>query len=180
MDDGVADVDGEAWHGGVCVEEEYCRWVRDGAREPSVRCRYSEGHPFENGAPDVACAGGATAESPFCGGACSNCPRIEPWEYMSEPTCVGVSETRGFGVCAPYSVRCSPGPAVISTLLECTRRLDRLGAPEPRECACMVLAPAMVLELANHGWPVALESCLAYRDAFPGQVRCFDETWTEL
>jgi hypothetical protein len=176
------DPEGEEWLSGMCVDPRWCTWDRDGGFSSNVQCRYSDALPYANGPPEMPCGTGAAEESPFCGGACGEaCPSWH-WSYHDRRySCVGISEERSFGVCAPLSARCAPGPTAFMGLQYCEALLSQLpDATELTPCACMVLAPALVPELADHGWPVALPSCLAYRDHFPDRVRCFDAAWNEI
>lgn len=164
--------------GGRCFSESYCRYLQDGGGDPERRCRYSEGQPYVDGPPDVPCGTGAWPEGPFCGPTCGACP-ANLWDPNTPPGCVGVSEERGFGVCAPYPWRCSPEGGVNErALMQCETRLTALGGWS--RCACMLFEPPGDPAFADHGWPVAAQSCLAYRDHFPGQVRCMDASWNEL
>lgn len=162
--------------GGACVDEGFCAFVLES--DPGVRCRYSEGEYYVDGPPDVPCGRGGLPESGFCGGACGDtCGPIPLVGPRRGPNCVGMNEARGFGVCAPTPYRCHPPPDV--DFPECERRLALLGRPE-QECACMLLSPALLPEYADHGWAVSRQTCLAYREHYPEQVRCMDEVWTEL
>ena len=162
---------------GPCVDEGYCAWARE--RGLGVQCRYSEGQPYVDGPPDVPCGTGAMAGAGFCGGACGDTCGLDPlWPRFRPAACVGLSEERGFGVCAPSSLRCAP-PSPETSFLECGRRVAPT-SPFPFDiCACMLL-PGPLPEYADHGWAVARQTCLAYQRYFPGQVRCVDETWTDL
>ncbi|MBX3269545.1 MAG: hypothetical protein KF729_04760 [Sandaracinaceae bacterium] len=143
-----------AWSG-VCVHPEYCRWLLEQPELTDIRCRYSEGTLFENGPPDQPCGAGADELFGFCGGRCGDtCP--DPFDGV--PSCVGVSETRGFGVCARSRVRCG--------------RRDGSVAGIPPGGACMLLSPMALPEYAGHGWRVVRETCVAYRARFPEEVRC--------
>lgn len=169
-----------SWGGG-CFDLEYCRWLED---NPDVRddlgCRYSEGTLFEDGPPDHECAPGADALAPFCGGACGDACPIYPRAYGG---CVGVSETRGFGVCVPQgAVRCEPASieATSAALGACFNELWALSGDPEQECVCMALSPTLLPEYADNGWAVARQSCVAYRARYPGEVRCLDATWSEI
>ena len=159
--------------GGTCVDEGYCAWARE--RGLGVQCRYSEGQPYVNGPPDVPCGAGAVPGAGFCGGACGDTCAVTAVFTMDPAACVGLSEERGFGVCAPFSFRCAPDLVPEDTLMECERRILSPGAT----CACMLL-PGPLPEYADHGLAVARQTCLAYQRYFPDQVRCVDETWTDL
>ena len=162
--------------GGACVDEGFCAFVLES--DPGVRCRYSEGEYYVDGPPGVPCGRGGLPQSGFCGGACGDTCGPIPLVFRRDgPNCVGINEARGFGVCAPTNHRCHPPPDV--DFPECERRLALLGATDNR-CACMLLAPALLPEYADHGWAVSRQSCLAYREHYPEQVRCMDEAWTDL
>lgn len=167
--------------GGACVDPEFCRWLQT---NPDVRedqrCRYSEGTLFEDGPPDHPCAPGADELAPFCGGACGDACPIYPREYGG---CVGVSETRGFGVCVPQGhVRCDPASEWQTTeaLGACFRELWGLSGDTDQECVCMALSPTLLPEYADNGWAVSQQTCVAYRARYPDEVRCLDATWTEV
>lgn len=165
---------------GRCVASEYCRWLNaNAAARPDLRCRYSEGTLFVDGPPEHECALGAYEHDPLCGGRCGDaCPA-----YMSDRGgCVGVSETRGFGVCVPDSrARCNPPPADVSSDLgRCSIQLNLLSGDPDVRCACMILSPTEPPEYSGNGWAVSLETCLAYRARYPDEVRCVDETWSDL
>lgn len=160
---------------GACVSQEYCRWVLGESSLDHIRCRYSEGTAFVNGPPDEPCGVGAAERSPFCGGRCGDtCPE----SFLAEtPACVGISETRGFGVCtlAAYH-RCSPNAidGGASQLDYCERAA---GGPD---CVCMVLSPVELPDYSDRGWGVARQSCVAYRSRFPDNVRCYDRGGREI
>ena len=145
------------------------------ARGPELahlRCRYSEGSLYEDGPPDAPCGSGAHPGSPFCGGRCGDtCPPTSI-ESFDRPACVGISETRAFGVCVP-SPRPRCGVSDSSGLEDCEYWA---GAP----CVCMVLSPIVLPEWADSGWGVRAESCLAYQVQYPGEVRCYDRDGREL
>ncbi len=165
--------------GGACVGEEYCRWVMEQPDLADVRCRYSDGTLFVDGPPDHECAPGAAPQLPFCGGACGDTCPANPLGYPIG--CAGISETRGFGVCVPdMTFRCeATGPWYEMGARSCAAVLSLSDADDYR-CACMLVSPVLVEEYAERGWVVARQSCLAYRDRYPGEVRCFDDRGAEI
>ncbi len=167
---------GDRSWGGVCVSDEYCRWVQTEPSLEDIRCRYSEGTLFEDGPPDHPCGVGAHPSDPFCGGRCGDtCSR---GFIAVTPACVGISETRGFGVCVRTPrPRCSPEDwdHGATQLDEC-----QLAGFGESDCVCMLLSPVELPEYSERGWAVATQTCLAYRERYPGEVRCYDRTGLEL
>ncbi|MBX3273919.1 MAG: hypothetical protein KF729_26885 [Sandaracinaceae bacterium] len=167
----------DTW-GGVCVDHAYCRWVLGQPELAHIRCRYSEGTLFDEGPPDEPCGTGSDPSWPFCGGQCGDrCPGTYHGPSFS-PSCVGISESRGFGVCAPSRLRCSPVDPSLG--LDPIQGLDECQAAGGVDCVCMLLSPVALPEYADHGWGVARRSCVAYRDRFPTEVRCLDRRGHEL
>ena len=85
-----------------------------------------------------------------------------------------------FGVCSP-----NPNPPCEERnanrlLLECALDLRLLSGVWMPACACMRLAREPGGALPDRGEPVALQSCLAYREIYPDQVSCLDGEWNEL
>lgn len=157
---------------GNCVRPEYCDEV--GETDIGAQCRYSDGSLYVNGPPEVdECPPGGNPLTPFCGGPCSpeGCPFTEPWHMPHgdsyDVSCVGMSETRGIGVCA------------IGTNLGC--RPEEPGIVEACEFAwgepCLCLVVQDDDGPRDWGWPTMADSCRAYRDMFPADFECFDEGW---
>ena len=157
----------DASWGGTCVDEQLCSWVMEQSELEHLRCRYSEGTLYEDGPPEAPCGDGAPALSPFCGGRCG--------DTCASTACVGISETRAFGVCVPTPrPRCwLDSPLPNGVVEDCERRGGR-------PCACMVLSPVELPEWASSGWPVFRDSCLAYQRHYPDEVRCYDRNLREL
>lgn len=166
-----------AWNGGGCVDPTYCRWVLDQPELAQVRCRYSEGTLFVEGPPDHACPSGSDPGAPLCGGRCGDtCPPGFEDGAFGRPACVGLSETRGVGVCVP-----SPRPRCDASRPDgIVRALNECGYQGGVDCVCMVLSPTELPEFANYGWGVARDSCLAYRERYPAEVRCVDGRGEDL
>lgn len=164
-----------------CVDPEYCRWLVENPEErPNQRCRYSDGTLFESGPPHDDCAPGADPIDPFCGGSCGDCP-VYP---RNNQGCIGVSDARGFGVCVPLSrERCRPSSDIdtANALAGCSWQMRGLvGGDDPQECLCMLLSPTDPPDLGEVGWAVSQQTCRAYRDRYPGEVRCVDVSWTDV
>ena len=169
--------------GQQCVDPEFCRWIRerDEPEYTSAICRYSDGTTFVDGPLEGECGSGADPDLPFCGGACGDtCPAVSSSPSLWGPGCFGLSEHRAFGVCSP-----NPNPPCEERnanrlLLECALDLSLLSGVWMPAGACMRLAQEPGGALPDRGEPVALQSCLAYREIYPDQVSCLDGEWNEL
>ena len=169
--------------GQQCVDPEFCHWIRerDEPEYTSAICRYSDGTTFVDGPLEGECGSGADPDLPFCGGACGDtCPAVSSSPSLWGPGCFGLSEHRAFGVCSP-----NPNPPCEERnadrlLAECALDLSLLSGVWMPSCACMRLAQEPGGALPDRGEPVALQSCLAYREIYPDQVSCLDGEWNEL
>lgn len=123
--------DGITWSGG-CVSDEYCRWIQSQPGFERVSCRYTDGLVFEDGPPDDECAAGALPADPFCGGRCGDTCPANPYAdfFGGPPSCVGRSETRGFGVCVQgsWDSRCWIGQELRAETFAIAARTSRRSA----------------------------------------------------
>lgn len=105
-----------------------------------------------------------------CGGSCGEviCPMGR---------CVGFSDTRAFGICAPLVQRCSE-----STAEEFLGLCNSLQVSWfPGACACMLVEPQPTLAGEERiGFMVPADACQRYRSFYPDQVECRDEDWNVL
>lgn len=158
--------------GGTCLPPEYCTDARE-AGLTDIVCRYSDGTTFDAGPPTVDECPPGNPRTTFCGGPCSpdgcpwTIPVTRPGDYAV--SCIGLSEERGLGVCA------------LGTRKPCERGLNLDLLPwmstqleEPALC----LVPREGDELADIGWVTLADACRGYRDLFPDDFDCVDETWT--
>ncbi len=155
--------------GGLCVRPEFCDEVDE--TELGAVCRYSDGTTYEEGPPEVEECPEGNPLTPFCGGPCDpdGCPFTIPphrpggWEV----SCVGISETRGIGVCALHTkYPCTP---IDDTSTEGCELY--WGQP----CLCLVHREGDGYR--DWGWATMADSCRAYRDMYPGDFGCFDAEW---
>lgn len=172
------DEDGE-----LCVDPEYCRWMREREGEPwpTAECVYSDGTVFVDGPPDAPCGEGAHPAAGFCGGRCGDtCPSVIASPVLG-PSCFGLSEHRAFGVCSlSPNPHCDPSGAA-ERLRDCSIEVAaRSGGTTLEPCACMRLTREPGGTFPEHGDPVSAQSCLAYRAIYPDQVSCRDAEWNEL
>jgi hypothetical protein len=160
---------------GVCVSEEYCRDAP--AAGIDVTCIYSDETTFVTGPPDEpVCPPAPDPRTPFCGGPCGSdgCPFSEPRLLpLNGVSCVGLSDTRGLGICALHTRGQSCAPGVTSLMTGC-HDPGVYGTP----CLCLVLRRGD--ELETHGWITLESSCRAYRDRYPADFTCLDEHGNEV
>lgn len=155
---------------GECMPPQVCVEARD-AGLPEFDCFYADGTPVVTGPPAASCPP-SDPRAPFCGGACGriDCPiaRTDSWIGGLPPDCVGLSDTRGYGVCRLSLPSCARD----NTLEGC---LDYYGDA----CVCMLLSPSPSADMGR-GFTVFASGCRQYRAQFPDSVQCMDENWQVL
>lgn len=126
---------------GSCMTRTYCDEVAsaDPPVDGAPRCVYSDGQLYIQGPPGGACPTSVDTRTPFCGGSCGDetlCPTIPVAPFPDgfvRGSCVGLSDSRPFGVCAisrEYCLRSDP-PGVASMLASCEFSMGEA-------CACLV------------------------------------------
>jgi hypothetical protein len=145
---------------GVGVDVEFCLDAASVAA--GVRCVWSDATSVDALPPDDACP----MAIPFCGGTCGDvmCPDAPNAIVQSTYSCVGVSSSRAFGVCATLPYRCQRDD-VPGTLDICARSYGEA-------CSCLVFEDGMV----SDGIPIPSTLCDAYADHH-SSVRCEDANW---
>jgi hypothetical protein len=160
---------------GSCVTPEFCIAARGVSGLPPFECVWSDGTAVVSGPPPGDCPTSPSPTYPFCGGSCGivACPG---GSLSTQPGgCVGVSETRSFGVCEADFLRCrEDDPMWTRSVLENCR------AENLRDCACLVPSPQPQAVGTRMGFVVLASVCDAYRAAFPTNADCVDRTWTSL
>ena len=161
---------------GSCVEAPYCEALPEVADELGLdlECVYSDLTPYVHGPPtDDLCPAPVNRRGPLCGPSCAPaaCPSLvpNPPATLYSPwgtSCVGVSETRGVGVCSPIGWFCTPeqDPTAELTLMYAERFL----------CLNFIGADG---EFEDRAWPVQAESCRQYEALYPGATRCLTGGW---
>jgi len=169
-------------YGGLCMPADFCVEALDHPDLPDFQCLYSDGTPVLTGPPAVTCPSNIADEEPYCGGACAGveCPLTLFTHYAGDMfpeqhrlSCLGLSDARGFGVCAYKSVvRSSTDFQKRSALEGCAR--DQ-GAP----CALMTFntaAPGFLDSAAV----IRLDVCRDYRSRNPSTIECRRQDWTAI
>lgn len=165
--------------GGPCVSVDFCLASAD-AGLPPFECVYPDLTPVTRPPPAAECPA-SNPRAPFCAGACGTveCPVttepavIPPGATRElERACVGLSDTRGFGVCAYAGYQCNQ------------RHIDMwLGLCRgfyDEDCACMVTRPRSPWVEEDFGFLVLGSACRAYRDVYPDSIECHGAGWIEL
>jgi hypothetical protein len=164
------------------MSEELCLFIAEHPELGELPCVWSDNTPVVTGHPVVTCPEDVSILSPYCGGSCGfvECPR-RPSLLMdittpggSSESCLGVSDTRGYGVCAWTDERCASnlGGLLPSWFEACSYGYD--GAA----CACMVLEPPDESGV-ERGSFVLGSVCAAYARDNPG-VTCRGPNWELL
>ncbi|MCB9601045.1 MAG: hypothetical protein H6720_11935 [Sandaracinus sp.] len=160
---------------GLCVPLDTCLALR--AEGGGLQCRYSDGTSVVEGPPSRVDCPASEPGSPFCGGPCGSdelCPVREILGVPAHDQCLGVSETRSFGMClvagADFTCRRGDLEATEYALTLCAAIT---GGLDP--CACLVLASEEETALA-----VPSAACRAYAAEQDGQARCLNATWEPL
>jgi hypothetical protein len=159
---------------GPAMPASYCIAARESADLPPQTCVYPDGTEVITGPPDDPCPR-PSGYMRVCGGTCGDaraqCPHID---YP----CVGVSDSRAFGVCALPWGRCSEA-TIDSDIEGCETWPCQWYTQRP--CACMVLQPQAPNPTgAPTGFFVPLEACTGYRSFYPDQVQCHGAGWQVL
>jgi hypothetical protein len=146
--------------------------------EKDMKCVYSDGTVVVAGPPETSCPESVDSRVPFCGGACGYeklCPEdILSWSHTPAP-CGGLSDTRGFGVCALTTNRCAaPYPEYNDEILG----YCELAMGEP--CACLVPIPQVVPEEEAQGFVVTARVCEQYASFHEGGAACRRADWSLL
>jgi len=166
---------------GICMPVEFCL-ARESADPPlpeGRRCVYADGSEVVDGPPPVACPPFEHPKTLFCGGSCGErvCPgRGGRVGGITDPAypCVGLSETRGFGLCALSEERCLLAEPDHTHLL-----IDGCSLGEDEPCVCMVPQPQEGER--QEGYPVFESACRAYVAGLPpGVADCRDADWNLL
>ncbi|MEM9073075.1 MAG: hypothetical protein AAGE52_31510 [Myxococcota bacterium] len=140
---------------GTCVPRAACEVS---LAEFPFTCFYADGADFGRGPPAFDGECGGEEEASMCGGRCGGCePVVRGREFQF---CVGVSSTRGAGVCAVSPRRCDLRYPIGDARFSDTPERGCLLTPEEPDV----------------GWVVLMETCLAYRAQFDG-IECRDESW---
>ncbi len=159
---------GDDSFGGICVRPEYCiaRGDADPPLSPDLAegaCRYSDGTEVVTGPPPLDACPPSDPRARYCGGPCSiSCPEDEFdfFEHRRFP-CAGLSDNRGFGVCAVSLQVCVEGqPRPLSTI-------------DGEQVVCMVPMPQPA-EHPAHGYEVPLSVCRDYVRHHPDHATCVD------
>jgi hypothetical protein len=178
---GRTDDGGLGGAGDTCMPIAFCHDAP--AAGVRVECVYSDGTPFVNGPASGTCPT-ATTSVPPCGGACGDTPcAIDA--TGARPGCVGVSETRSYGLCLRGDGYCQQDPSArfltTDALSTCP---GTYGVTEP--CACFVPTPQNLPQTSDAGvtyetgWAIPLSVCHAYATDFPANVRCVDAAWNPI
>ncbi len=164
----------ESGQAGACLPIEYLDLCLTDWREvdlPPFHCMWTDMTMVRRAPPAATCPPAPDPRAPFCAGACSEVECPAP----STGLCLGLGDSRGFGVCARSGVPCfeDMSPFFRHYLEECARDYD---AP----CACMVLHPQPPEAPFPRGNIVLADACLAYERAYPEGVECRDADWVRL
>lgn len=163
------DVPAEDEQWGACLDAEDIELCLTDYRDvdlPPFHCVWTDMTPITQRPPSAACPSPAHPDAPFCSGACSD---------QDCPACIGLSDTRGFGVCVASTFPCYEDmPSFLRNRIEeCSR--DH-GVP----CACMVLTPQPADAPFPRGNVVVADACLGYEGIYPDGVQCRDADWVLL
>lgn len=169
---------------GYCVERSYCEEAA--ARGLSIRCLWSDGSESERAPPEVPSCPTSPAPYPllpFCGGACGDCALRPVWGRDENPTaCLGRSDTQAVGLCVDsattpcYRVpRPAPEDRSASGICRTGRPWDNYHGAT---CVCVAMLRDGVPD--DYGLVTVAETCLAYRELFPGVVECLNDAWHPL
>ncbi len=156
---------------GYCVESiDLCLTDPDEARLPPYHCRWTDMTVVTRAPPPASCPPPADPRAPFCAGSCDT--ECGPPSYGG---CIGLSDTRGFGVCT-YGLPCYDSmPVELRSFWDmCNRDSER------RPCACLILRPQPDEAPFPRGVLMYAPSCQAYRAAYPTGVECRDIDWNPL
>lgn len=162
---------------GPCMPPEFCVAAREREGDlPPFQCTWSDGTEVVTGPPAGECPVSPDPTYPFCGGACGLVVCPSDGSGTEAGSCVGVSDTRSFGVCMPISQgRCDE-----SDLLTTEQNLTFCGGVLHTECACLVPSPLPEGTTSRFGFIVTRAACLGYRDHFPDNADCVDRSWTSI
>lgn len=151
---------------GNCLEPATCLELRR-TGHPELLCTYTDRTELVEGPPAAVCPEPVHPVAPFCGGACGpdRCPlTIDSSELWGH--CIGLSDTRGFGVCTFQEHSYEVGTELRFTA--CEEWYD--GQP----CALIAFDPRPTLAREDFGFPVLREACLRYDAVYRENVRCYD------
>lgn len=165
------------WHG-FCLGADVC--IAAEGRGLPFTCRYGDGSVVVSGPPSDLCPS-PVVDAPWCGGSCGivpdGCPNTDgPFGTNITPSCIGLSDTRGYGVCVYDEIDCDDtwsrfGPDQYLFMLDACS--TNYGAP----CACMQVAGGPDGPQSHF---VKADACLGYRSGFPSSVECLDATHAPL
>lgn len=157
---------------GSCLDNvALCLTDYEEARLPAYHCRWTDMTVVTRAPPAATCPPPADPRAPFCAGACGDaaCPELR---YSQ---CIGLSDTRGFGVCS------STLPCYESMPTELRAFWNMCNDdPARRPCACMVALPQPEEAPFPRGVLASESACRAYRDAYPTGVECRDIDWNPI
>lgn len=168
---------------GPCAPASLCLALAEAGLSPD--CVWSDRTSVVSGPPPATCAAPDDARAPFCGGACEgvSCPSrpggggsvVNPSGGSTQ--CVGVSDTRGFGMCVWSATYCreplDPEDPDEVAAWQYWQDLCREGY-DGEPCACLVLEPQ---EGRQRGYYTLRTACLAYAAAHPGRASCREASW---
>lgn len=160
---------------GVCMPESFCRSIStaDPPLAEARKCVYSDGSDFINGPPTSECPFN-DASARWCGGSCGSsdmCPDVPVFGIVMtyEPgSCLGVSETRGYGMCAVSRDVCRQSEPADNQIA-----LTNCGGTENESCVCVVADGDDVGIIATDS------ACSAYASSH-SDVSCRGANWEEL
>lgn len=173
-DDGV----GVNPFGGKCFPVSFCLAAQTAdPPAPHVRCVYSDGSEVVDGPPPMAECPEGDPRQPFCGGPCgesTRCPTPAArerdgffdttWPFEPGP-CVGLSESRGMGVCGMQFGRYQRGAG--------SDDIDYCEAWYGEPCLILVTHP----QSFEHGHALIASVCHEYVALFPESAECRNALW---
>ncbi len=156
---------------GICAPVDLCMVDYRDAGLPPFHCAWTDMTPVTRAPPEAGCPLPPDPRTPFCAGACGDVTCPDPGTHL----CVGLSDTRAFGVCEYEGLPCWQDPPGIITndMMRCA---TAYGAP----CACMVLHPQPADAPFPRGNIVLATTCLTYQTVYPDGVECRDVGWNVL
>lgn len=165
---------------GNAMPSEYCVAAASLDDLPPQRCVYPDGTPLVSGPPPTPCPGDVGLVR-VCGGTCGE-PRcvstVGADHSLHISPCVGLSDDRGFGLCAFRRRRCGQSNAA-DLIPGCSKAVSAWWSGF-RPCACLVSVERPDEAPEPLGFVVPAEACLQYRSWFPESVECRDADWMPI